>query len=305
MTPTVTDLGHDLYMIDALMHEDEERLACYLFDGPQRVLIECGPSVTLHHLVDALDQLGIDDLAAIVVTHIHLDHAGGAGHLARRYPKAKIGVHAAGASHLADPKRLITSATRIYGERGMEMLWGPMEPIATDRLLVLEEGDRIPLGGGRSIRVLYTPGHAKHHVVYFEEETGGCFVGDAVGIAFPHGHIVQPVTPPPDLDPDLVTTQMKRMAGLEPGFLGLAHFGPRDPQRTLAEAEDRLWRWVEFVERLGDMEEPAAARALREWVLAGYAAEGAPADLLAVYDKNTHWPMQVAGIHRWLRTRQP
>ncbi|MFQ5518264.1 MAG: MBL fold metallo-hydrolase, partial [Acidimicrobiia bacterium] len=122
MTPTVTDLGHDLYMIDALMHEDEERLACYLFDGPQRVLIECGPSVTLHHLVDALDQLGIDDLAAIVVTHIHLDHAGGAGHLARRYPKAKIGVHAAGAPHLADPKRLITSATRIYGERGMEML---------------------------------------------------------------------------------------------------------------------------------------------------------------------------------------
>ena len=97
---SVTDLGHDLYLIDARMHGEPERLACYLFDTPERVLIETGPSVTLHHLIDGLEHLGIDDLATIVVTHIHLDHAGGAGHLAARYPRARIGVHSAGARHL-------------------------------------------------------------------------------------------------------------------------------------------------------------------------------------------------------------
>ena len=117
----------------------------------------------------------------------------------------------------------------------MDALWGPMEPIPEDRLLVVDEGDRIPLGRGRSIEVLATPGHAKHHVVFLEDESGGAFVGDAVGLAFPHGHMVQPVAPPPDFDPRLVTTQLRRLADRDPGFLGFAHFGPeREPLRALA-----------------------------------------------------------------------
>ena len=303
MDVRVEDLGHDLHLIDAGMHGEEERLACYLFDTPQRVLIETGPSVTLHHLTAALDHLGIDDLAAIVVTHIHLDHAGGAGHLAARYPGAKIGVHRAGAPHLVDPERLWASATRIYGEEGMRRLWGPMEPIAADRLLVLDEGDRIPLGGHRHLDVMYTPGHARHHLVFLDPETGGCFVGDAVGIAFPHGHVVQPVTPPPDLDPDLVVAQLHRMAARDPAFLGFAHFGlDPDPQRALAEAETRLRAWVEFVRGLPDDDE-TAWQELRRWVLDGYRADGCPEEMITVYDDNTFWPMQVAGIRRWLAQR--
>ena len=111
-----TDLGDGLYQIDAGMFGQAQRLACYLFDTPERVLIECGPSVTLHHLLDGLADLGIDDLATIAVTHIHLDHAGAAGHMAQRFPNARIGVHAAGARHLADPTRLWASATRIYAK---------------------------------------------------------------------------------------------------------------------------------------------------------------------------------------------
>ena len=294
---TITDLGHDLYLIDARMHDEPERLACYLFDTPQRLLIECGPSRSIHHLFEALDAAGIDEIATLAVTHIHLDHAGGAGHLARRYPGARIAVHPAGARHLSEPSRLWASATRIWGEEGMERLWGPMEPIDPGRIDVIEEHSRIPLGSGRSIEVMATPGHARHHVVFFDEQTGGCFVGDAVGIAFPHGHMVQPVTPPPDFDPHLVTAQLHRIAARDPVFLGFAHFGPHgDPPAALAEAERRLWEWVDWVHR-----HPGAdAEVMRRWVLEGYAGRGVPDEVAATYDTNTFWPMQPAGIGRWL-----
>ncbi len=299
---SVKPLGHDLYQIDAFMHDEAERLACYLFDTPNRVLIECGPSRTIDHLYDALAHLGIDDLAVMAVTHIHLDHAGGAGHLAQRFPSAAIGVHSAGARHLAAPERLWASATRIYTEEGMQELWGPMEPIAEDRLLVVEEGDAIPLGGGRSLEVMYTPGHAKHHIVFWEDATGACFVGDSVGLAFPHGHMVQPITPPPDLDPPLVVDQLRRIAARQPAFLGFAHFGA-DPlaQEALDQAETRLWDWVRWVEQAGT--EADLAQAMRHWVLEGYRREGFPAEVIDQYDRNTFWPMQVTGIQRWLDQR--
>ncbi len=303
MDLSVTDLGHDLYLIDAGMHDEPHRLACYLFDTPHRVLIECGPSRSIGHLFAALDHLGVDDVATMVVTHIHLDHAGGAGHFAGRFPNARIGVHTSGARHLADPDRLWNSATRIYGEDGMQRLWGPMEPIDRDRLLVLDDGDVVPLGSGRTIDVLHTPGHARHHLVFHEAETGGCFVGDAVGIAFPHGHVVQPVTPPPDFEPYLVTDQLRRMAALEPSFLGFAHFGPdEDPQQSLQQAEERLWSWIRFVEGLPD-DDAKAADSLRTWVIGDYRAAGYDDDMIAVYDRNTFWPMQVTGIRRWLSQR--
>jgi len=300
---SVTDLGDSLYMIDAGMHGEAERLACYLFDTPRRVLIECGPSNVLPNLVTALDSIGIDDVAAMVVTHIHLDHAGGAGHFAARYPGAQIGVHAKGARHLADPTRLWESAERIYTPSGMQSLWGPMDPVPENRLLVLDEGDKIDLGGGRKLDVMYTPGHAKHHIVFHEERSSGMFVGDSVGVAFPHGHIVQPVTPPPDFDEVLIAQQLRRMAGRQPGFVGFAHYGVADDAgRVFTQAEERLRTWVEFVESLGDADD--AADRLRAWVLDGYRAEGFSEEEIDQYDRNTFWPMQPAGIQRWLQLRE-
>jgi len=301
MAVSVTSLGHDLYMIDGFMHGEPERLACYLFDTPERVLIECGPSGSLHSLLEALDDLGIDDIATLAVTHIHLDHAGGAGHFALRYPNARIAVHTKGARHLADPSRLWSSAVRVWGAENMEALWGPMEPIDEDRLMVIDEGDHIPLGRGRSIEVLATPGHAKHHVVYMEDESGGAFVGDAVGMAFPHGHMVQPVTPPPDFDPDLVATQLRRLADRDPGFLGFAHYGPeRNALQALAEAESRLWEWIRWVQEAARSGPAHLTDALRTWVLDGYRAEGHSEEAIDHYDRNTFWPMQVTGILHWM-----
>jgi glyoxylase-like metal-dependent hydrolase (beta-lactamase superfamily II) len=184
----------------------------------------------------------------------------------------------------------------------MDALWGPMEPIDPARLLVLDEGSRIPLGGSRAIEVMYTPGHAKHELVFVEDETGGAFVGDAVGLAFPHGHMVQPVTPPPDFDPQLVETHLRRLAARGPAFLGFAHFGPdRDPQASLDQAIERLWDWVRWVESAGDDDD--LSQRMRQWVLDGYRQAGHDEATIARYDKNTFWPMQAAGIRRWLELR--
>ncbi|MBM3694411.1 MAG: MBL fold metallo-hydrolase [Actinobacteria bacterium] len=298
----VTPLGHDLYLIDALMHDQPERLACYLFDTPERVLVECGPSSSIAHLFAALDHLGIDDIGTLAVTHIHLDHAGGAGHFAARFPQARVAVHTRGAPHLVDPARLLASATRIYGEEGMRRYWGPMEPLDPARLVVLDEGDRLRLGGSRALEVLYTPGHAKHHLVYLEAETGACLVGDEIGVAFPHGHAVQPDTPPPDFDPVLITEQLHRIAARRPAFLGLAHFGLHpDPQAALAQAEQRLWEAVAWIEGTAPAEDEAAA--YRSWALAGLRALGLPEEEIAKYDDSTFWDMQPAGLRRWLERR--
>jgi glyoxylase-like metal-dependent hydrolase (beta-lactamase superfamily II) len=299
---SVTDLGNSLYMIDAGMHGEPERLACYLFDTPERVLIECGPSNVLPHLVTALESIGVDDVAAMVVTHIHLDHAGGAGHFADRYPGSKIGVHTRGARHLVDPGRLWLSAERIYTPEGMQALWGPMIPVPEDRILVLDEGSRVHLGGTRSLEVLYTPGHAQHHIVFSEDQSGAMFVGDSVGIAFPHGHLVQPLTPPPDFDEAILVTQLRRMAAREPGMVGFAHYGVTNAvARVFEQAEERLHDWVEFVVNLDDAAD--GTEQMRAWVLKGYRAEGLSEEAIDQYDRNTFWPMQITGIQRWLSQR--
>lgn len=294
------EIGDHLYSIDALMEGEPERLACYLFDTPNRVLVEVGPSATLGHLVEVLDALGIDDLAAFVVTHIHLDHAGGAGQMAQRFPNARVGVHARGARHLVRPERLWSSAVSVFGEEWLTSKWGPMQPVDEERIWVLNEGDRVPLGDRRYLDVMYTPGHAKHHVVFQDSEGGGMFVGDSVGLCYPHGHFVEPVTPPPDFDPITQVEQIRRMAARRPSFIGFAHFGPEyEVADTFAEAERRLDDWVRFVESLGDSEH--AEEALQEFTRARYLDEGYAAEDIAWYASRTNWAMQVAGVRKWLQ----
>ncbi|GBD85657.1 hydroxyacylglutathione hydrolase [bacterium BMS3Abin02] len=298
------EIGDRLYQIDAWMEGHPERLACYLFDTPERVLIEVGPSATLGHLIEALDELGVDDLAIFVVTHIHLDHAGGAGQMAKRYPNAKVGVHSRGARHLANPERLWASAIQVFGEEWLTSVWGPIEPVDPERLVILDEGDRVSLGNGRFLDVMYTPGHAKHHVVYQDSDGGGMFVGDALGLCYPHGHFVQPVTPPPDFDPDVQIAQMGRMLDRRPSFLAFAHFGPRyDVETTLIEAEERLREWVQAVSTFAGMSTEAAGERLRLWTADKYRGFGYSEDAIASYAEKTNWPMQAAGIRRWLAQR--
>jgi glyoxylase-like metal-dependent hydrolase (beta-lactamase superfamily II) len=197
----------------------------------------------------ALGELGIaaDALAHVVVTHIHLDHAGGVGALATRFPRATIWVHERGARHLADPSRLVASAARVYGEARMASLFGPVEAVPSDRLRVLEDQAELRIGG-RSLRALDTPGHASHHLALVESETGVVFIGDALGIHVPNLPILRPATPPPDFDLELAVASIERIRAAARSTLLFAHFGPiEEIDRTCDLAIRRLRGWTEAV----------------------------------------------------------
>jgi glyoxylase-like metal-dependent hydrolase (beta-lactamase superfamily II) len=204
-------------------------VAAYLLAGDgDLALIETGPSTTLPALRDGVRAAGFtpDQLTHLLVTHIHLDHAGAAGPLARELPSAKVYVHPFGAPHMVDPTKLLASAARIYGDQ-MDSLWGEVAPIAADQVVALADDEELRVAG-RRLRVLFTPGHASHHVTYADEAAGAAYTGDVGGIRMPGTDYVCPPTPPPDLDPDAWRTSVARIRGLHARRLYLTHFGPVD-----------------------------------------------------------------------------
>lgn len=193
-------------------------------------LVDPGPTTSLPALEEGLQRQGIplSDVSDLLLTHIHLDHAGGTGTLVRRYPHLKVTVHKRGARHLADPTRLIESATRIYGA-DMDRLWGEVTAVPHDNLVPLEGGEQITVGG-RRFEVAYTPGHASHHVSYFDESSRVAFVGDTAGVCIDGGYIMPP-TPAPDINLELWRESVDRIERWQPGTLFLTHFGPVEAVR--------------------------------------------------------------------------
>lgn len=306
MARECSEVAPGLFMIDAHMFGAAENLSTYVVPEPVPTLVEPGPA-TCHDLVLAgLDALGLDDVAQVVVTHVHLDHAGGAGTIAARFPRAEVFVHERGARHLSDPTKLVGSATRIYGEDGMARLWGEMRPVAAERLRALGEGDSIPLGGGRRLDVWYTPGHAKHHMSLVDSETGIVLVGDSVGLSFPGVEVVHPITPPPDIDVDSMIAQLHRYAALAPPALAFAHFGLRtDVAHVLEESERRLRLWASVALRLAE-ESPVTVGAELEAVNhADLVAHGHPAVDIERMQSRTDFATEASGLLRWVHTREP
>mgnify|MGYP003347814920 CR=1 FL=1 len=173
-------------------------------------LVDPGPSSCLAALEGGLAELGLtfDDVTDVLLTHVHLDHAGAAGTLCRRNAQLQVHVHERGVRHLVDPSRLIESATRLYGSE-MEVLWGDIAPVPASRVVTVRDGDRAVVGT-RRLEVAYTPGHAVHHVSFLDAETGTAFVGDVAGIRT-GGTYVRPPTPPPDIDVDAWFASVSRI----------------------------------------------------------------------------------------------
>lgn len=248
--------------IDTFFGGRERYTAAYLLDGREPAVVETGPTTSFEPVVAGLERLGIgtDELAHIVVTHIHLDHAGGVGRIAERFPSATVWVHERGAPHLADPARLVESATRIYGRDTMASLFGPVEPVAAQRIRALEDEDEIDLGG-RVLTALDTPGHAKHHVALVDSKTGAVFTGDALGIHPPDVAVLRPATPPPDYDLELAIASIERIRERARGAIVLfSHFGPvEEVDRICDLAAQRFRSWTEAVrdalERTEDLDE--------------------------------------------------
>ncbi|HEY2429277.1 MAG TPA: MBL fold metallo-hydrolase [Acidimicrobiales bacterium] len=248
-----TRIGPGVVEIDTLLGGWSRVTAGYLVEGPAPVLVETGSQTSVPALRAALDGLGVGprDLAGVVVTHIHLDHAGGVGNVARAFPAATVYVHAKGARHLVDPSRLVSSAARVYGDL-LDGLYGRLDPTPADRIHVLDDGEEIVVGPGSSLVAVDSPGHAKHHLGLHhvgDAASGILFAGDAVGVRLPDGGVLRPATPPPDFDLDAALHSLGRFRARRPSGLALAHYGLiPEPDALLDEADGTLRRWAEVAE---------------------------------------------------------
>ena len=275
-------------------------------------LIDPGPGSTLETLRQQLaaHQLRFVDLQAIFLTHIHLDHAAATGALVRENPALNVHVHSRGAAHMvdpaphmSDPSKLLSSAERLYGDK-MRALFGDFLPVPEGNLRILEGGETLPIGS-RELRVLYTPGHASHHVTYYDATERVAFVGDTAGICMEGNRFILPATPPPDISLELWSTSLDLIAQLHPRRLFLTHFGFSDqPGRHLQAYRERLFHWgtltADILSRAKDQTE-----AVREFArsVAAEAAESLSPSELSHYVFNGALQLSLLGLERYHRKR--
>ncbi len=222
---------------------------CFLETAEGLAVVDPGPATTWDRFRGLLGELGatLDDVRIVLVTHIHLDHSGVAGWLAEAAPRCLVYVHERGAPHLTDPSKLLRSATLIYGADRMGELWGETKPVPRERIRPLAGGERLRFGD-RTIVAAYTPGHAWHHMAWFDEATGIAFTGDVLGEHVPETSVAIPVTPPPDIDVEVMLESGDKVLAWQPSTLFLTHFGPVDrPAAFVRDHATRLVLWSERV----------------------------------------------------------
>jgi glyoxylase-like metal-dependent hydrolase (beta-lactamase superfamily II) len=285
--------------------------AGYLIRSSRPCLVETGTSTSAPVVRAALAALGIgpDDLATVVVTHIHLDHAGGAGDMAAAYPGAEVVVHEKGARHLTDPSRLLASARMVYGD-ALDVLFGGMVPVQASRLRTLDDVGVVDLGDGRRLESYYSPGHARHHVGLLDSLSGDLYVGDAAGIYIPETGDLRPATPPPDFDLGVALASIARFAALGPSRLLFSHYGPLlDPASALERSAEELSVWVSETRaaRGAGMNLDHAVEAVRQRTMARYAGFAAAADPLVAekFEQLSGYAANVSGIWHWLDKLEP
>jgi glyoxylase-like metal-dependent hydrolase (beta-lactamase superfamily II) len=275
--------GEDAELIDVMHLGREHVIGAWRVDD---VIVDPGPSSSLAALEPAL---AAHPPRALALTHIHLDHAGAAGTLARRFPELEVWVHERGARHLADPSRLLDSATRLYGDQ-MERLWGEVLPVPAERLRVLHGGERLG-----PFSVAYTPGHASHHVSYLHEPSGRAFTGDVAGVRIDGGRVLAP-TPPPDIDLRAWRASLDLLEEWAPRSLAVTHFGGyEDVAAQLAALRahlDEVEQWAERFDEEGFVEK------VRER-MQGTASAGTPGS----YAQALPPEQSYAGLRRWLSKR--
>jgi glyoxylase-like metal-dependent hydrolase (beta-lactamase superfamily II) len=303
---TVTALGDEIYQIDTQMAGYPGITAGYLIRSDRPCLVETGTAPSAPVVRDALATLGVgaDDLATVVITHIHLDHAGGVGDIAEMFPGVEVVVHELGARHLADPSRLMASARMVYGDE-LDALFGALAPTPADRIRSVERTGVVDLGGGRRLESHYSPGHAKHHVGLIDSVSGDLYVGDAAGIYIPETGDQRPATPPPDFDLDVALESLRMFAALQPSRLLFSHYGPVEAvAEALERSAEEIRLWVaetRHARRAGlDLDHAVAMVAERTQERYAIFEPGADPELAAKYNRVAGADSNVSGIIRWL-----
>lgn len=253
------------------------------------MLVDPGPESSLPALLEKLDG---EQPRALLLTHIHLDHAAATGALVRRWPDLDVYVHERGAPHLMDPGKLLASAERLYGDQ-MERLWGEIVPVPEANVHALSGGEQV-LG----MRVAYTPGHASHHVSYLHEESGTAFTGDVAGARIPGVDLVVPPTPPPDIDIEAWEESLDMVESWRPERLALTHFGSvDDPVPHLAEVRERLRAEAQLAR---DLSEEAYEQRHRNLVVERAESTAAAEELIQCVPPQYQW----RGLDRYWRKRE-
>ncbi|MFN2640862.1 MAG: MBL fold metallo-hydrolase [Actinomycetota bacterium] len=303
--PRTIPLDDGIIAIDTEMGGLSDLVASYLIPGDRPAIFETGPATVASTLAAGVEQLGIpaSDIAYLVCSHIHLDHAGGAGDLVGTFPNATVVVHQQGARHMADPSKLMASAERVFGA-GMAM-FGPLKPVPGDRLRAVEDGDVIDLGG-RRLEVIYAPGHARHHMAVQDSSSGVLFVGDSMGVYLPEAGVLRPATPPPDFDLELALESLEKYRKRSPAGIYFTHFGPAPADRDmLAEAGERLVRFGDIIreEMATSTDLDYLASRLEERTREDYAIVYERPELLAKFESLNAFRSSVAGYLRYFQTR--
>lgn len=305
-------LDDDLWLLDTYYQDEPGVIASYLLTGRAGLgLVDVGSGATVEHVLAGVRAAGFDphDIQHLVLTHIHLDHAGAAGTLTRLLPHAQVYVHRIGAPHLIDPSKLLSSAQRIYGDR-MQTLWGNMEPVPAERITILDDGADLAVGD-RSLHALYTPGHAVHHLAFHDDAHAAVFAGDVAGVRLQGMGFVRPPTPPPDLDLEEWNASLDRLAALDLRTLYLPHFGPTgDIPAHFEQLRKRLADWGQVLLpgiRSGKTDEALAAdlAAHTDPEIARLAAADATEEAVHRYELATNYLMSAQGYVRYYRKLHP
>jgi glyoxylase-like metal-dependent hydrolase (beta-lactamase superfamily II) len=243
---SVRTLVDGVRLIDLGTAGGAEVNGAYVVPAREPALVETGPAVDFPRLLEGLEQVGIGsgDLAHVVVSHVHLDHAGAAGHLIREFPSATIWAHEVGVPHLADPTRLVASTARTFGEERMQRLFGEPLPVPTERLHAVADGDVMDLGD-RSLEMIHTPGHASHHISIRDPDGGAVFTGEAIGCHLAWADCYRPALPPPEVDVEVALASISRIRDLDPAVLLTSHFGPVPAVEGCERAAERVRSWAE------------------------------------------------------------
>lgn len=293
----------DVRTLDLRFQGRKEAIASFLlYSGHEATLIETGPTTCIPVLLQELEFMGVppEQVTSLLLTHIHLDHAGAVGNLMDMFPNATVYVSEIGAPHLVSPEKLIGSATRVYGD-DMDKLWGEVRPVPESRIVPMEDGHRLKVAD-RPVQALYTPGHASHHLAYLLEDTRELFTGDIAGVRLPGTQRVLPPTPPPEFDFEQWIESINKIREVAPSALYLTHYGRKDDvERHLDELRARLESWMNFV--LGMAHERLDAEQIAQELQMLAESELSPTvsdpDLRLRFNLVAGYGMDVAGLLRY------
>ncbi len=304
------DLAHGIYCIDALYVKPQVASIYLLREGNEAAIIETGTLHSLPNVIDTLAAVGLEpaQIKYVIPTHVHLDHAGGAGAMMREFDQARLIIHPRGARHMIDPQRLIDGTVGVYGREKFDRLYGDIEPVAEERVIVADDMSRYRVGN-RELVFFDTQGHARHHFCIYDEASSGVFTGDTFGISYAPMKTLQrgllPTTPPSQFDPEALHASVDRIMGFAPRRLYLTHYGEYlDPAAQVAS----FHAWIEHYVALcrdhadaGDDFEAALQSALETEVMSALPDNREPA-LPRILDNDLR--LNAQGLGHWWRTAE-